>query len=131
MILVSYRDSGGEPFFIGVYVDDIILAGDSPAKLEEVKKALAQKFDIKDMGTLHYFLGIKVVQDEETGNVWIGQPAYAETLLKKFGMDQAKPVSTPVSTGIKFVNATEDDECVDQQVYQSGIGSLLYLSVGT
>ena len=126
-----YRDSGGEPFFIGVYVDDIILAGDSQAKLEEVKKALAQKFDIKDMGTLHYFLGIKVVQDEETGNVWIGQPAYAETILKKFGMDQAKPVSTPVSTGIKFVNATEDDECIDQQVYQSGIGSLLYLSVGT
>lgn len=126
-----YRDSGGEPFFIGVYVDDIILAGDSQAKMKEVKEALAQKFDIKDMGKLHYFLGIKVIQDEKTGDIWIGQPAYAETLLKRFKMDQAKPVSTPVSTEIKFVNATEDDEYVDQQVYQSGIGSLLYLSVGT
>ena len=74
--------------------------------MEEVKEALAQKFDIKDMGTLHYFLGIKVVQDEETGNIWIGQPAYTDALLKRFGMDQAKPVSTPVSTGIKFVIAT-------------------------
>ena len=66
--------------------------------MKEVKEALAQKFDIKDMGKLHYFLEIKAVQDEETGDIWIGQPAYAETLLKRFGMDQAKPVSTPVST---------------------------------
>ena len=127
-----YRDSGGDtPFFIGVYVDDIVLAGCDQRKMKEVKEALAHKFNIKDMGKLHYFLGIKVIQDEKTGDIWIGQPAYAETLLKRFGMDQAKPVSTPVSTGMKFVNATDDDECVDQQVYQSAIGSLLYLSVGT
>ena len=59
------------------------------------------------------------------------QPIYAENLLKKFRMDEAKPISTLVSTGVKFVKATEDEECFDQQVYQSAIGSLLYLSVGT
>ena len=64
-----YRDSGGEPFFIRVYVDDIILAGNSPKRMKEVKEALARKVDIKDMDRLHYFLGIKVTQDEETGDV--------------------------------------------------------------
>ena len=98
--------------------------------MKEVKGALARKFDIKDMSRLHYFLGIKVSQDEKTGDVWIGQLAYAEN-LKKFGMDAAKPVSTPVSTEAKFVKATEEDECIDQQLYQSAIGSLLFLSVGT
>ena len=55
-----YRDSGGEMFFIGVYVDDIILAGKGDKRM---KAALAKKLDIKDMGKLHYFLGMKVVQD--------------------------------------------------------------------
>ena len=59
-----YRSSGGETFLIGVYVDDIILAGKSERKMREVKEALGEKFDIKDLGKLHYFLGMKVVQDE-------------------------------------------------------------------
>ena len=124
-----YRDSGGEPFIIGVRVDDIILAGKSRKRMKEVKEALARKFDMKYMGKLYYFFSIKVKQGEETGDIWIGQPAYAENLLKKFGMDEAKPVSTPVNTGKKFVKATEDEECFDQQVYQSAIGILLYSSV--
>ena len=58
-----YKDSGGEMFLVGVYVDDIILAGKSDKRIKEVKRALAAKFDIKDMGRLHYFLGMKILQD--------------------------------------------------------------------
>ena len=50
-----YKDSG-EMFLIGVYVDDIILAGKSDKRIKEVKRALDTKFDINDMGKLHYFL---------------------------------------------------------------------------
>ena len=46
------------------YVDDIILAGRNDFRIKEVKDALSRKFDIKDMGKLHYFLGMTVVQDE-------------------------------------------------------------------
>ena len=126
-----YMSSEGEMFVIGVYVDDIVLAGKSDKRIEEVKKTLAKQFDIKDMGKLHYFLGMKVIQNEETGEVWIGQPAYTESLLQKFGMEKAKPVSTPVDTSVKLVKATEDEDCVDHSLYQSAVGSLLYLSVGT
>ena len=89
-------------FLIGVYVDDIILAGKSDNRIKEIKRALAAKFDIKDMGRLHYFLGMKILQDEQTGNVWIGQPAYVESVLKKFGMDNSKPVSTPIDPSTKL-----------------------------
>ena len=125
------RDSGGEAFFIGVYVDDIILAGRSEKKIKEVKDALTMKFDVKDMGELHYFLGMKIQQCEESGDTWLGQPAYVERLLEKFGIDESKPVSTPVDTSMKFIQATDDEQCTDQQVYQSAIGSLLYLSIAT
>ena len=126
-----YVDAGGDVFYIGVYVDDIVLAGRTDNRIKEVKTALSRKFDIKDMGKLHHFLGMTVVQDEEQKSVWIGQPAYTENLLKKFGMHDCKPVSTPMDIGSKLVIATDEDVCVDQQLYQSAIGSLMYLSVSS
>ena len=50
-----YTDTGGDLFFIGVYVDDIILAGHSDKKIKDVKDALAHKFDIKDMANYTIF----------------------------------------------------------------------------
>lgn len=52
-------------------------------------------------------------------------------LLKKFGMWDCMPVSTPVIVRSKLVIATDRDECIDQQLYQSAIRSLMYLSVST
>ena len=86
----EYRPSGGEAVYLGIYVDDVIITAQSNKKLTEVKKRLASRFDIKDLGKLHHFLGMKIVQDEATGSVWIRQPAYAESILKKFGMEKGK-----------------------------------------
>ena len=44
-----YTSSEGETSIIGVYVDDFVIAAESPEKIEEVKSALAQKFDVKDL----------------------------------------------------------------------------------
>ena len=74
---------------------------------------------------------MKIIQNEETGSVWIGQPAYTESLLQKFEMDMARSVATPVDTGTKLLKTVDNDECIDQRQYQSAIGSLLYLSVAT
>ena len=46
-------------------------------------------------------------------------------------MEDAKPVSTPVETGTKLTKARDDHDRVDRQLYQSAVGSLLYLSIGT
>ena len=126
-----YRTSSGEPFFIGVYVDDIVMASKSKARLAEVKQSLTKKLDIKDLGRLHHFLGMKIVQDETTGKVWVGQQVYTENLLRKFEMENAKPVATPVDNSTKLVKMTDSDKCVDQQQYQSAVGSLLYLAMAT
>ena len=87
-------------FLIGVYVDDMVLATKNEKKLKEIKQAIAKHFGIKYMGTIHFFLGMKVVQNDKTNDVWISQPAYTEALLKKFGMENAKPVKTPVDIPI-------------------------------
>ena len=77
-----------------------------------------KKFDIKDLGRLHHYLGMKVVQDETMGNVWVGQHAYTENLLRKFGMESAKPVATPADTSTKLEKATDCDECIDQHLVE-------------
>ncbi len=83
---------------------------------------------LKDLGKLHYFLGMSVVQDFENESIWIGQPACVHgNLLTKYSMQECKPVEP----GTKLKIADENDVCMDQQLYQSAIGSLMYLSVGT
>ena len=47
------------------------------------KKAPSQRFDVKDLGELKYFLGVQVCQNQENGNVWIGRSTFTESILRK------------------------------------------------
>ena len=89
------------------------MAGKSDQRMAEVKKALAMQFKVKDIGELLSFLDMKIIQNWRTGEVWLGQPGYAETLVQKIGMEDTKPVHTPVETGTKLTKATEDYNGVD------------------
>lgn len=89
----------------------------------------AETFDVKDMRVLNYFLGMQVIQ--KSGKVWIGQPTYVEKVLSKFGMDNARPVDTPVDPNSKLIKATDASELYNQPEYQSAVGILLYLSSAT
>jgi hypothetical protein len=109
----------------------MILAGKDETKMENVKKELSSRFDIKDLGELSYFLGMSIVQKREEKVTWMGQPAYTQKLLTKTGMIDCKPVKTPVDPGHRLVKASEDEEALDQPLYQSVVGSLMYLATCT
>lgn len=126
-----YVNSKGEKFIIAIYVDDIILCCKSEKYLRKIKDSLSQQYNMKNLGELNYFLGVKIVQDCDKGQVWIGQPVYTENILKTFGMENAKPVQPPVDSSQKLVKATETSSLCDIEQYQSAVGSLLYLSVKT
>lgn len=115
-------------FILAVYVDDILVAGKSQQKIDEIKAELGRRFQLKDMGELHYFLGVSVKQNFDTGQTWIGQPAYTKAVIEKFGMEHSKPARTPMAQGTKLLKAIEHSEMVDAALYQSAVGSLLYLS---
>ena len=59
-----HRASSGESFFLGVHVDNIIMVAKNEVRLTEVKKSLAERFDIKDLGRLHHFVEMKVIHRE-------------------------------------------------------------------
>ena len=119
--------SGGEIFIAAVYVDDIIQASKSSTRLQEFIKSISESFNFKDIGKLHYFLGVKIAY-AGSEKIWIGQPAYTAEVLKRFQMENFKPTATPIKTGAKLTKATEDSKLFNQELYQSAIGSLLYLS---
>ena len=83
---------------------------------------------MKDLGELHHFLGVRIVQDVEKRTIWIGQPLYTENILEKFGMNNAKFISTPIAFNTKLILWTQDSEYFDKQTYQSAVGSLLSLA---
>ena len=100
---------------LAVYVDEIILATKDERKLVQVKKAIANKFTVKDMGELKYILGVNIHHSEN--GIWIGQRNYTENVLKKFNMDKCKSVSTPVDTTTKLTQ-TDGNKSVGEQIYQ-------------
>ncbi len=81
---------------------------------------------MKDLGELHYFLGVNVKRSSDTGNIWIGQKAYTDAVL--VSLVWTKSASTPVTPGIKLIKATEQSDTVNITQYQSAVGLLLYLS---
>jgi hypothetical protein len=85
---------------------------------------MIQKFEISMMGELKYFLGFQIQQLQE--GTFISQTKYIQYILKKFGMKNAKPIKTPMGTK-GHLDLNTRGKFVDQKVYRSMIGSLLYL----
>ena len=93
-----------------------------------MKTAIGSCFKAKHMGELHYFLGVTTIQDLKAGTIWLGQLAYSENTLRHFNMKDAKSCEIPVNPSLKLTIANEQFLLVDQELYQSAIGKLLYIS---
>eukprot|EP00253_Pinus_taeda_P029991 PITA_29991 len=73
---------------------------------------------------MHYFLGLEVWQQK--GEIFLGQGRYATEILKRFRMEDCRPMATPMITNWKKIDASEDKD-VDPTLYRKLIGSLMYL----
>eukprot|EP00253_Pinus_taeda_P014873 PITA_14873 len=79
---------------------------------------------MKDLGRMHYFLGLEVWQQK--GEIFLGQGRYAAETLKIFEMEDCRPMATPMITNWKKIDASEDKD-VDPTLYRQLIRSLMYL----
>jgi hypothetical protein len=117
------RKMGKDLFVCQIYVDDIIFGSTNATFYEEFSKIMTNRFEMSMMGELKYFLGFQIKQLED--GTLISQTKYTHDLLKKFGMDKAKPIKTPMGTN-GHLDLDMGNKSVDQKVYRSMIGSLLY-----
>ena len=79
---------------IVIYVDDLIIGGDSLDAIQDVKALLQRQFNMKDLGELRYFLGIEIVRSLE--GIWLSQRQYVLDMLSKYGMANCKPIAIPL-----------------------------------
>jgi hypothetical protein len=115
---------GKDLFVCQICVDDIIFGSTNKSFCDEFSKIMTDRFEMFMMGVLTFFLGFQVKQVKDVS--FISQTKYTRDILKKFGMDKAKPIKTPMDTnGHLYLDM--GGTTVDQKVYHSMIGSLLYI----
>jgi histone deacetylase 1/2 len=118
-----YFNKGSITVFVPVYVDDIIVVSSNPKATTGLLHELKKDFALKDLGELHYFLGMEVTKVRD--GIILSQDKYASDLLKKVNMSSCKPASTPISTSEKlsaFVGAPLGPN--DARNYRSVVGAL-------
>ncbi|GJY51642.1 uncharacterized mitochondrial protein-like protein [Tanacetum coccineum] len=115
----------GDILLVQVYVDDIIFGSTKKSLCTEFEKMMHKKFQMSSIGELTFFLGLQVKQKED--GIFISQDKYVTEILKKFGFSDVKTASTPMETH-KPLLKDADGEDVDEHLYRSMIGSLMYLT---
>jgi hypothetical protein len=121
-------DKQGITMFLLVYVDDNIVTISSPTTIDALLKDLRSEFALKDLGSLHYFLGIEVMK--KGNGIVLSQEKCASDLLDKVGMEKCKSVATPLSTSEKMsieVGTRLGEK--DSTRYRSVVGALQYLTL--
>ena len=133
------RKTTTEITLLSLYVDDILIASNQPEQIAELKRQFTSRYEMKDLGEVNNYLGMRVSRTAE--GIKIDQEAYADDILRRFESllqgAQNKSYNTPMERDLKlskkdFSEMTSDQiELVRDFPYQSVIGALLYLSIHT
>ncbi|GJV02043.1 retrovirus-related pol polyprotein from transposon TNT 1-94 [Tanacetum coccineum] len=110
---------------VQIYVDDIIFGSTCQEMCDDFAKIMHDEFEMSMMGELNFFLGLQIKQLDD--GIFFNQSKYIKEMLKKFGLEDSKPIKTPMSTETKLTR-DEEGESVDNTKYRGMIGSLLYLT---
>ncbi|GJT53719.1 retrovirus-related pol polyprotein from transposon TNT 1-94 [Tanacetum coccineum] len=113
------KKKGSNLIIVQIYVDDIIFGLTCQDMCDEFAKIMHDEFEMSMMGELNFFLGLQIKQMED--GIFFNQSKYNKEMLKKFGLEESKPLKTPMSSDTKL---TKDEECksVDSTKYRGMIG---------
>ena len=133
---IRYMQSGHDPclytldpeMFILVYVDDLLVFTPK-SSLVRRKKEVASHYEMRDLGEVRWFLAMEITHDRATQTISIDQCQYIWSILRCFDLGNAWPVSTPMAANLKLPKL--EAPAIDQCLYQSMLGSLMYAMIRT
>jgi len=119
-----------------VHIDDCTIVGNKQSLIDKFKAEISKHIEITDLGKLHWILGIEVHRIQEEGKILLSQRTYINSILRRFGFDDLKPVSTSMDPNIQLTTAqlpttTEEFAQMRNIPYHEAVGSLMYASLGT
>ncbi|KAD7476886.1 hypothetical protein E3N88_00022 [Mikania micrantha] len=110
---------------VGIYVDDLIVTGNNVEHIVKFKRQMERKFEMSDLGTLSYYLGLEVIQGKD--GIKIKQSCYAKKILQQTGMWECNPTKYHMEPGLKLVK-DDGSNFVDATEYRKTVGCLRYLT---
>src|ERR1700742_1119859 len=128
-IYLRRRQEDQSLIIITIYVDDLLILANSMETMNKFKVELSNAFDMMDCGEIKYFLGIQVMHDRKTHIITIDQSHFANQIITRFNMTDAKPISTPLDLSIQL--KAEGEKSTDQNLFRQIIGSIMYLMIRT
>lgn len=123
------KDCSQEKIYIIIHVDDFLIAAKKTEQINNIANFLNKNFQLTDLGIIKKYLGIEVRRNEK-GIFCIKQTDYIKTILKRFGLEDAKVSYIPLDTGY-YKNRENQPLMQNSEKYQQLIGALLYLSINT
>lgn len=120
---------------VAVYVDDFLILWKIKSEKENIKRFLSSEFKMKDLGRAKQCVGLRISNDNQ-GNYYLDQELYINEIIKRFGMADCNPISTPSDPNTKLSLAMspktpEERAALANIPYQQLVGALLYLVQGT
>ncbi len=133
---VFYRQGEEKLIIVLVHVDDCTIVVKTQPLIARFKIEIAKHVEITDLGDLHWILGIEVLRIREERRILLSQRSYIDSVLRHYGLEDLKPVSTPMDPNLRLTSAqslksTEDFARMRNIPYHEAVGSLMYASLGT
>ena len=122
------KQSENKSCYIIIHVDDILISGSDIDIVNQIQVKLSERFQIKDLGKVKYFLGIQIQQDSK-GDYFINQEAYIDKIISESKLSDAKPSKFPLDTG--YYKLQNSELLPDNEEYRKLIGMLLYISTNS
>lgn len=119
--------------YLGIHVDDMVVVDNDHVLRADVLTKLNMKFEILDKGVLEFMIGWHVQRDRCAGTLSVDQNGYVSSVIERFRMTNCNSLSTPASYNIQSDSSDHDgvNDVVDEHMYKSLVGSLLYAANGT
>ncbi|CAI7906405.1 unnamed protein product [Closterium sp. NIES-53] len=119
------------PFYVLVYVDDLVFATPDPEALAYVKSELQKRHKCTDLGELTSYLGLRITRDRAQRTITLAQSHMVQQVLQRFGFTYSSPQSTPLPTGHSLSAPPLDESVEPSGPYPELVGCLMYLMTCT
>jgi hypothetical protein len=133
---VRIKKENGSYTITNTYTDDTFGASNSEEEMKKRKDEIGREWEIRDVGEIEYFLGMRVQQDLDLGTVRLTQRPYWEHVLNRFSLNDITPRNTPLPVGIvldKDMSPKTDSErnIMNDKPYRSILGSVMWGQLAT
>ena len=130
---VYFKEVGDECYYIGLYVDDLMMIGPNADHINQLLDGLEEEYGVKRLGNAKYILGIQILRSSD-GSIKLSQRRYLKEVLARFDLSNCRALDAPMSPSSPLLTTRHDKlkgTTIDQRRYRQLVGSLMYATTGT